>query len=260
MQLTLYLRAMTPVSRIPWGYPEAVTAWIYGILQGTAADPVPHRTASQTIRPFATTPILFPDAFTPTAQGIRPSTPWATLLVKAADASLLEVVAERAGNHPLRLGPTQYTVESTFPSEPEFSTPWTTQLLGPVVVATRPVSGSSAFSPKIFIGPDHPRFMHLLRQNLAKKAWQFSGDRVTVDDVQIVLPRRWKRKLWMLYGHPIIGWTSQGSLTIAGPPSIIIAAATFGLGVSNTHGFGALDTVDEGGENHAKNGRDAFWI
>ncbi|PSR22283.1 MAG: hypothetical protein C7B43_20840 [Sulfobacillus benefaciens] len=260
MQLTFYLRATTPPARIPWAYPAMITAWLYGLIQHTPVDPMPHRAHSGVIRPFATTPLLFLDPFISTAWGIQPTSPWATILVKAMDASLLSVMAKQAVSRPLRFGAQSFLVESSFLSDPDWPTPWTTRLLSPIVVADRLSPTSSGSCSKVFMDPDHPRFLPLLKQNLAKKVRQFSGTPVAEDAFQITLPRRWRRKFWTLYGHPVIGWFSDDPMTIAGPSSIIAAAATFGLGVSNTHGFGALDTVDERSGDDAQDGGNAFWI
>ena len=237
MQSTVFIRSTSPRALISWQYPQALTAWIYRCLKGVALVDLDHHAHHRTIRPFAVSPLRFPDPITASPFGIEPSTPFATFTVNAIDPMLLEQFEDQARVEPLTIDGIRYRVDAVYSHDSEpvvHESSWVTKLVSPVVVADR------VGDQRIFLRPDDPRFATLLTQNLAKKARQFFLDDGDVDAIRITLPTQWQRKLWRLYGHPILGWKSRESVTITGSPAVIKVASTFGLGVYNTHGFGTL--------------------
>lgn len=245
MKAKIFLRLNSFVGTqpvIPWDYPQMLTAWFYRCLAFYSDLHIEHHTIHRQIRPFALSPIRFPDPVLADVRGIHPSGPWATLTVGAADEGLLAHVRQHAATIPLVLGSAVYQVDAVvLEATSQCPSPWVGRLVSPLVVADR-VQGQ-----RVFLRPDQPAFHRLLVNNLAKKARTFFNDSGNAQDVTVTIPTTWQRRLWRLYGRPVIGWETPDTISVQGSQGMIDAVDTLGLGVYNAHGFGATETLGHNG-------------
>jgi len=240
-RIFLFLRALPSDPVVPWNSATSLRAWLSEHMRHSPWDtPDQHHTQQRIIRPFAVSPLQFPDRFLSCPDGIHPTTPWATWEIRTGFDAWVDWFV-RAPMTPILVGQTLYTIDSwvTDPIDPP-SNPWTTQLQSPIVVTDWTKTGPGGRGSR-FVNPQDPVFRSLLIQNLAKKARSLGSPVDLAPQCTLTLPTHWHRHFWRLYHkHPVIGWMTSDPLTIGGPNAIIEAAAIFGLGISNAHGFGML--------------------
>lgn len=235
-----------PHALIPWSHPQTLAGWIAAALRDTPYDVPDHHTRTRALRPYALGPLTFPDAIRVTPQGLVPQSPWLVATVRSADPGWLEALAQTLPHFPLQFESATYgLVSAVVVADPLPPDPWIVASQSPLVVTHRlPVAGRPG--PKVYVSPADPAFGALLHQNLAKKTrlWDPTADPESFA-LTLPPPARWRRRFWRLYGHPVIAWQPLDSLVLTGPDAVRAAAATFGLGLMTTHGFGALPTVAE---------------
>ncbi len=240
MKFTVFFTALTPTSLIPWDYPSKINAWVYRVLN--RANPhwgnASHFSRHQNIQPFALSWLDFPAPPRFTSAGIVPTSPLATLSFNTADAALAMAFQTWAPQEPLILNSMVFRTDAIVETPPHsFITSYVAQLTTPLVL-THKVSPVHSF-----VSPSDEDFLPLLQKNLAHKTMQFYHQMIPLSDITFDLPTTWQRKLLRIHQFAVVGWISKEPLTISGPPSLLQAADTFGLGVSNSQGFGHLEAL-----------------
>lgn len=231
---------------VPWTHSQALAGWVAAALRDTPHDLPDHHTRTRAVRPYAVGPLTFPDPIRATPQGLALTTPWLVATVRAADPAWLEALAQALPSYPLQFGFATYgLVSAVITADPLPPDPWITPLQSPLVVTRRlPVAGRPG--PKVYVSPADPAFGALLQQNLAKKTrlWDPTANPESFA-LTLPSPARWRRRFWRLYGHPVLAWQPLAPLVITGSDAVRAAAATFGLGLMTTHGFGSLPASSE---------------
>lgn len=225
-----------PHPLVPYDYPRRVHAWVFRVLAATRPDLAAawHDPALHGPRPFAA-PGLDWSGARRTPQGLRPARPWTTGLWGCPDPDAAAAFAAGALHLPLDLGGVLWDVADAVPLALPDHAPAALRLLSPLLVALPTPRG------RVWISLRHPRFLPLVRQNLSRKA---GGVPVDAIRLTLPLPDAWRS---VSLAHPrfaAAGWTTRTPLVLDAPPAVLAAAATLGLGVLNTHGFGAVHALD----------------
>ncbi|ASV76922.1 CRISPR repeat RNA endoribonuclease Cas6 [Thermogutta terrifontis] len=151
------------------------------------------------------------------------------------DPIVQSLVGGLFGRPYVRLGQQTLIIERVQVEDlPDFSHPTTFYTLSPVVVST--CQDGPDGPQKIFLSPDQPDFVRVIRDNLQRKA-SLLGINAPANSLAIQ-PGRLRSRLFQLHGGSIRGW--EGEFLLSGPPELIRVAYEAGLGERNAQGFGML--------------------
>ncbi|MGB9690377.1 CRISPR-associated endoribonuclease Cas6 [Thermogutta sp.] len=106
--------------------------------------------------------------------------------------------------------------------------------LSPVVVST--FQKASRGPQKIFLSPEQPDFVRVLRENLHRKAALLGIEQPA--EALSIQPRRLRSRLFPIHGGFVRGW--EGEFLLRGPPELLRVAYDAGLGERNAQGFGMV--------------------